>query len=227
MRVLVVEDEPGTRRLLCQYLAEFPGIRDIVPCGNGSEALALMRSSTFDALFLDMDLPGIPGHELMGLLPEPRPPLVITTAHAQHALAAFQVGAAHYLLKPVDRAALAQSLARIQPRNAPLQKDCRRIPARVRGATRLLDPQGVDALVADLGDCLAWTAEGRLRVEGTLALWEERLAQEGFCRAHRVALVRLGAVQEISEAGELVVPSGKIAVSRRRLEEIRRLLGAG
>lgn len=226
MRVLVVEDDPGPRRMLCQYLAEFPGMGEVVQSGDGREALALLRARAFDALFLDMDLPGISGPELMKLLPEPRPALVITTAHTGHALAAIQAGAAHYLMKPVDRPGLAQALSRIRPMDSPLQRAWRRIPARVRGATRFLDPSEVDALVADLGDCLAWTAEGKLRVEGTLSLWEERLEPEGFLRVHRVALARLGAIREITDEGELLLPSGRVAVSRRRIEEVRRTLGA-
>lgn len=97
----------------------------------------------------------------------------------------------------------------------------------MKGQRRLLRPDEVDALVADLGDCLAWTKEGTLRVEGTLAHWEERLADHGFARAHRNALVRLEAVEGITDDGELVLPKGDLPVAKRRLEEIQSLLGLG
>lgn len=83
----------------------------------------------------------------------------------------------------------------------------------------------MDALVADLGDCQAWTAEGRLPVDGTLAHWEERLAESGFIRVRRNALVNLRAVREVTAEDELVLPSGRLAISRRRMEEVRKVLG--
>lgn len=85
----------------------------------------------------------------------------------------------------------------------------------------------VSALVADLGDCEAWTLKGKVHLDGTLAQWEERLAGAGFLRVHRNALVRLGAVRELSEQGEVLLPQGIIPVSRRRLEDLKRALGWG
>jgi DNA-binding LytR/AlgR family response regulator len=96
---------------------------------------------------------------------------------------------------------------------------------RKKDSTRLLRPEEVEALVADLGDCLAWTKEGRLPVDGSLAHWEERLGELGFLRVHRNALVRLDAVREVSAEDELVLASGRLAISRRRMEEVRRRLG--
>jgi DNA-binding LytR/AlgR family response regulator len=89
----------------------------------------------------------------------------------------------------------------------------------------LLRPEEVEALVADLGDCVAWTRDGRLPVDGTLAHWEERLADHGFVRVHRNALVRLEAVREVTVEDELVLGTGRLAISRRRMDEVRRVLG--
>jgi DNA-binding LytR/AlgR family response regulator len=83
----------------------------------------------------------------------------------------------------------------------------------------------VEALVADLGDCVAWTPDGRLPVDGTLVHWEERLSDLGFMRVHRNALVRLNAVREVTAEDELVLATGRIAISRRRMDEVRRALG--
>ena len=72
---------------------------------------------------------------------------------------------------------------------------------------------------------MAWTPEGRLPVDGTLSHWEERLADHGFARVHRNALVRLDAVREMTMDDELVLATGRIAISRRRMDEVRRALG--
>ena len=226
VRVVVVEDEPLALARLCDLLEEQPGVEVVARAASGREGLAAVAAHRPDAVFLDVEMPGMTGTELMHALREPRPDVVFVTAYPQHAVEAFAGGAVHYLLKPVSRVGVAQALSRLRPKDDPLQAAWLRIPARRRSGTRLLRPEEVDALVADLGDCAAWTAEGSLPVDGTLAHWEERLADHGFVRVHRNALARLAAVREISADGELVMAGGRIAVSRRRIEEIRRRLGA-
>ena len=225
IRVVVIEDEPLARQHLADLLAEFPGVEVVAQAANVREGLKAVAVHRPDAIFADVEMPGIRGTELPALLPEPRPAIVFVTAYPQHAIEAFAGGAVHYLLKPISRIGLAQALSRIRPKDDPLQKAWLRIPVRRRTGTRLLDPGEVEALVADLGDCAAWTAEGPLPVDGTLAHWEERLSGHGFLRVHRNALVRLAAVRELAAGDELVLGSGRIAISRRRMEEVRRALG--
>jgi DNA-binding LytR/AlgR family response regulator len=225
IRLVVAEDEPLARRHLADLLGEQPGVAVVAEAADGRAALAAVAEHRPDALFLDVEMPGLTGTELLPLLPEPRPAIVFVTAYPQHAVEAFAGGAVHYLLKPISRIGVAQALSRIRPKDDPLQAAWLRIPARRRGATRLLRPDEVDALVADLGDCVAWTADGPLPVDGTLAHWEERLAQKGFVRVHRNALVRLDAVKELGGDDSLVLPGGRLAISRRRMDEVRRLLG--
>ena len=225
IRIVVVEDEPLARLHLVELLAELPGVEVVAAAENGRLGLAAIAEHQPDAVFLDIEMPGIKGTELMHMLPDPRPALVFVTAYPQHAIEAFAGGAVHYLLKPISRVGVAQALSRIRPKDEPLQKEWLRIPVRKKGTTRLLRPEEVEALVADLGDCVAWTAEGRLPVDGSLAHWEDRLADHGFMRVHRNALVRLEAVREMTVEDELVLPSGRLPISRRRMEEVRRTLG--
>ncbi len=225
IRIVVVEDEPLARQHLVELLGELPGVGVVASAENGRLGLAAIAEHRPDAVFLDIEMPGIKGTELMHMLPEPRPSLVFVTAYPQHAIEAFAGGAVHYLLKPISRVGVAQALSRIRPKDEPLQKEWLRIPVRKKGTTRLLRPEDVEALVADLGDCVAWTPEGRLPVDGTLAHWEERLSDHGFMRVHRNALVRLEAVREMTAEDELVLPTARLAISRRRMEEVRRALG--
>lgn len=225
IRIIVIEDEPLARQHLVEMLGELPGVQVVAQAENGRLGLAAIAEFKPDAVFLDIEMPGIKGTELMHLIPEPRPSLVYVTAYPQHAIEAFAGGAVHYLLKPISRIHVAQALSRIRPKEEPLQKEWLRIPVRRKGTTRLLRPEEVEALVADLGDCVAWTPEGRLPVDGTLGHWEERLGEHGFLRVHRNALVRLAAVREVTTEDELVLESGRLAISRRRMEEVRRVLG--
>ena len=225
VRILVVEDEPLSRQHLIDLLEELPGVEVVGQAENWRLGLKAAAELAPDAIFLDIEMPGIRGTEMLQLLPDPKPAVVFVTAYSEHAVEAFAGGALHYLLKPISRVGVAQALSRIRPKSDPLQKAWLRIPVRRRSGTRLLNPEEVDALVADLGDCQAWTAEGRLPVDGTLAHWEERLAESGFLRVRRNALVNLRAVQEVTAEDELVLPSGRLAISRRRMEEVRRVLG--
>ncbi len=225
IRIVVIEDEPLAREHLVEMLSELPGVVVAAAAENGRFGLAAIAEHQPDAVFLDIEMPGIKGTELMHMLPEPRPSLVFVTAYPQHAIEAFAGGAVHYLLKPISRVSVAQAISRVRPKDEPLQKEWLRLPVRKKGTTRLLRPEEVEALVADLGDCVAWTREGRLPVDGTLTHWEERLADLGFMRVHRNALVRLDAVREVTSEDELVLVTGRIAISRRRMDEVRRSLG--
>jgi two-component system LytT family response regulator len=225
IRIVVIEDEPLARQHLEDLLNELPGLSVVASAENGRLGLAAIAEHRPDAIFLDIEMPGIKGTELMHMLPEPRPALVFVTAYPQHAIEAFAGGAVHYLLKPISRVGVAQAISRIRPKDEPLQKEWLRLPVRKKGSTRLLRPEEVEALVADLGDCMAWTPEGRMPVDGTLAHWEERLSDLGFMRVHRNALVRLDAVREVTTGDELVLATGRITISRRRMDEVRAALG--
>lgn len=225
IRIVVIEDEPLARQHLIEILGELPGVQVVGEAENGRLGLVAIAQLRPDAVFLDVEMPGMKGTELMHLLTEPRPSLIFVTAYPQHAIEAFAGGAVHYLLKPISRVGVAQALSRVRPKDEAWQREWLRLPVRKRGGTRLLRPEEVEALVADLGDCMAWTAEGRLPVDGSLAHWEERLGGHGFLRVHRNALVRLAAVKEMSAEDELVLASGCLPISRRRMEDVRKALG--
>lgn len=225
IRAVIVEDEPLARNHLKELLEELPGVVVAAVAEHGRQGLAAVAEHKPDVVFLDIEMPGIHGTELMQMLPDPRPSVVFVTAFPQHAVEAFAGGAVHYLLKPISRVGVAQAIARVSSKDEPLQRDWLRIPVRAKGNTRLLKPGDVEALVADLGDCMAWTDCGKLPVDGSLAHWEERLADHGFLRVHRNALVRLDAVVEITREDELILSLGRIPISRRRMEEVRRALG--
>ncbi len=228
IRVLIVEDEPLAREHLARLLKEQAGVELVGEAPDGVVALRMVAELHPDAIFLDIEMPGMTGTEFMHLLPntpsQPRPAIVFTTAYREHALEAFDGGAAHYLLKPLSRIKVAQALSRLRPAGDALQAEWLRIPGRRKGTTRLLKPEDVEALVADLGDCQAWTLEGPWPVDGSLSHWESRLGP-GFIRVHRNALVRRDAVREMTDQGELVLQSGRIPISQRRMEDVRRALG--
>ena len=110
MRALIVDDEPPARRELRRLLAEFPWIEIVGECGNIVEAAQKVEDLTPALLFLDIQMPGGSGFDLLTRL-EHLPQVIFTTAHDEHAVRAFEVNALDYLLKPIDPARLAPVLA--------------------------------------------------------------------------------------------------------------------
>jgi two-component system LytT family response regulator len=104
LRAIVVDDEPLARERLRTFLANEPGVTVIGECQNGDEAIIAVRRDHPDLLFLDVQMPGMNGFEVLQKLNGSAPHAVIfTTAHDQYAVQAFEVHAVDYLLKPFDR----------------------------------------------------------------------------------------------------------------------------
>lgn len=101
LRCLIVDDEPLAHTVLRAYLDRLPALAAWAgSCYGAVEALQLLRATPVDVLFLDVDMPELTGLELLRALPHP-PAVVLCTAHAQHALDAFDLGVVDYLLKPI------------------------------------------------------------------------------------------------------------------------------
>src|SRR5262249_39116265 len=123
---LVVEDEEPARRTLCEYLEEVDWIELVGEARNGTEAVRLIERLEPGLVFLDVQLPEMSGIEVLRRIRH-APEIVFTTAYDRYALAAFELGALDYLLKPFGRQRLARSLERVRARLA--------LPSGVPGAT--------------------------------------------------------------------------------------------
>ncbi|MBX2977977.1 MAG: response regulator transcription factor [Flavobacteriales bacterium] len=107
IRTIIVDDEPAARARIARLLAHDPGIEVLRECSNGTEALECIQKCRPDLLFLDVQMPGMDGFQVMEQLARisghaPLPFVVFVTAHDKYALKAFNVNAVDYLLKPYD-----------------------------------------------------------------------------------------------------------------------------
>ena len=116
LKVLIVDDEPMARRELRTQLNEFSGVQVVGEAADAAEAQQLIDAIDYDAVFLDIQMPGLSGLDLARRLQqrERRPRVIFTTAYSHYALDAFDTGAADYLLKPFDEERLGRALARLQ-----------------------------------------------------------------------------------------------------------------
>jgi len=115
IRTLVVDDEELARRGMQLRLQSHTDIELIAQCANGREALEVVAHEQPDLMFLDVQMPGLSGFQVMSRLPQNAAPLIVfVTAYDRYALDAFEAQALDYLLKPVDEDRLAKSLERVR-----------------------------------------------------------------------------------------------------------------
>jgi DNA-binding LytR/AlgR family response regulator len=247
LRVLVVDDEAPARADLEFMLRRQLAIASVGVAADATEALRLLQADQYDAVFLDVRMPGLDGIELGKLLLRfSDPPIVIfVTAHESHAVAAFEAHARGYLLKPVSNERLSDAVnliwesrrsRRERPVNAnaneaavPPVHDMASVPVESGGRTLLVDRGDVCWIQANGDYVRLHTVQGSSHlVRLPLALFEERWAAHGFVRIHRSHLVALRYVAEVrtgSAGGAIVRVAGQdLAVSRRHTPELKHRL---
>jgi two-component system LytT family response regulator len=209
LRVLIVDDEPPARRRLRALLEADPEVTVVGECGDGPAAVAALRRDACDLVFLDVQMPGLDGLEVVRAVgPERMPAVVFVTAHACHAVPAFDAAAVDYLLKPFDRERFAQALERAKeavrgrrllaaPPPAPAQRPAGRLLLRGQGRLYFLAADEIDWVEA-AGNYLRLHAGGKTHLlRATLGGLAARLDPTRFVRIHRSALVNLDRVEEL------------------------------
>jgi two-component system LytT family response regulator len=223
-KVLIVDDEPAARRGVRQLLAAFPEFAVAGECRNGAEALAALDASAPDVVFLDIQMPGIDGFEVIRRRTlERMPEVVFLTAFDQFALRAFEAEAIDYLVKPVSEARFAATMKRLMKRlrsSATATRDENIVVTTARGAT-VLNVGEIDWIEAAGNYAQLWVGTRGYFLRESLQSLEERVSKHGFIRAHRRALVRLDGVRELTRdsAGALIAAldcGARIPISRRR-----------
>jgi DNA-binding LytR/AlgR family response regulator len=237
LRALVLEDESPARDYLSELLQACSGIGEIVAVGTIDEATtAMRRPAGIDAAFVDIRLVDRPGdttglHWARAVAASAEPPLLVfATAMPDHAVQAFDAGAADYLLKPFTQQRVARCVERLCRR----QRDrFRRAPvrllARTASALVFLPLDGVYAFEAAERIAYVHHADGRFLVDLSLAALEADLADR-VLRVHRNWLVAVDHVRQLERGSEpvlLVGPELRLPVSRDRAAAVREALLVG
>ena len=221
---LIADDEPAARRGVRQLLAAFPEFAVVAECRDGAEVLTSLDAVRPDVVFLDVQMPGIDGFDVIRRrTPERMPAVVFLTAYDQFAIRAFEAQALDYLVKPVTEARFGATMKRLvrQLRSAATSaREQAIVVTTSRGAT-VLPVREIDWIEAADNYARIWTNGRSYLLREPLRVLEARVQTQGFVRAHRRALIRLGAVRKLTwtDAGELVAVLGagtSIPISRRR-----------
>lgn len=210
IRVAVVDDEPLARLALKTRLAQYAGFDLAAEYGNGDSAASGLAALKPDLVFIDIDMPGKSGLEVLAALPRgERPMAILLTAYDSFALQAFELAALDYLLKPVDDERFEEALERAQrafpyrcadataASATPAAEWTRTFTVRVGNRIVLVDSADVERIEAD-GDYATLYAHGKTwLVRERLQALALRLDPSQFQRVHRSSIVRLDRVVEL------------------------------
>ncbi len=228
LRILVLDDEAPALDELTFLLRRDPRVGEVFACDSPTEALRMLKETEVDAVFLDIQMPGLTGIELasvLGRFKEP-PAIVFVTAHDQHAVDAFDLDAVDYVLKPVREERLAEAIRRVLgAARTPTPVD--QVPVERGGVTRFVPVPEIRYVEAEGDYARLHTGTEAHLVRIPLAQLEAQWAPNGFVRIHRSLLVALPYVEELRvDAGHcsVVVGGTELPVSRRHTRSLRDLL---
>jgi len=226
MKALIVDDERLARLELRRLLAEHPEIEVAGEARSGEEALTMIAQLSPDLLFLDIQMPGMTGFELLEQL-EDLPQVIFTTAYDEYAIKAFEVNALDYLLKPIVPARLAAALVRVRPRS-----DRGRLE-------QVFVRDGERCWIVRIPDIFLLESEGnytrvyfgaeRPLIRRSLNALQEQLDPAVFFRAGRKEIINLKWIDkvDIAIAGGLLITlrGGRtVEMSRRQSARLREIL---
>lgn len=234
LHTLVVDDEQPVLDELVWLLGRDDRIDTVASARSGTDALQVLEAGEIDLVFLDIAMPGLSGLQIASLLGRFRrpPAIVFVTAHDAHAVEAFELNAADYLLKPIREERLRESVRRVCENDVGAPDPDATIAVELGGVTRFVQRSAV-ALVEAQGDYVRLHTTGgenhliRTPLSTLAAAW----AEAGFARVHRSHAVNLAHVVELrTHAGRssVLVNTGstptEIQVARRHTRELRDLI---
>jgi DNA-binding LytR/AlgR family response regulator len=247
MKSIIVDDEESARARLGRMLTAYPDIVMVGEARDGLEAVEMIEAQRPDLVFLDIQMPGLTGFEVLQSIPASvaMPLVIFVTGYDRHALAAFEANALAYLLKPVEAERLTQAVERARKlggtakegerereqilrvaRESP--KVLQQIVCRKRDRVVLTPPEQICWFQVEDGVVKAHTAADTFTVNYQLGELEASLPAEVFFRARREVLVNLTRIREIRpyfKSGFLLVmpdaAATEIVVSERQARSLR------
>jgi two-component system LytT family response regulator len=227
LRVLIVDDEPLARQRIADMLRVEPDVEIVGEIDNGTDAIPAIRERQPDVVFLDMQMPGKTGLEVVREIGVDQMPLTIfVTAYDRHALEAFEIAAVDYLIKPFDDERFEQALQRARriielnevdrlrsKLLSVLQGDramdkpttpepgrggyLERIPVEMRGKVRVVPVSEIDFIIASGPYAELYSGDRKYVIREAMQTLEDRLNPDAFIRTHRSVIVRLDLIETL------------------------------
>ncbi|MDQ7052300.1 MAG: response regulator transcription factor [candidate division KSB1 bacterium] len=243
VRALIVDDEKPARDLLKEYLQDVPAIAVIGECATGREAVKAINQQKPDLVFLDIQMPGLSGFEVLLRL-EHLPDIIFTTAYDQYAIRAFEVNAIDYLLKPFSRDRFQKAVQRALEQRRETGSGLENMLSLLMqtappSLNRLFVRVGSRIIPIRIDDILCISAEGdytRIHLADReyvcnlgIGALEKRLDAQRFVRVHRSYIIALPALKHLQSDGEggyvaTMINGARVRVSRSHAAKIRELI---
>ncbi len=238
MRALIVDDERLARKELMKLLADHPSIEVVGEAMNAEEAIQLTNELNPDLLFLDIQMPGKTGFQLLEEL-DSVPVVVFTTAYDEFALKAFEVNALDYLLKPIQAERLAETVAKISEKERSKIAAARNPDKKLGLNDQVFVKDGDRCWFVSLTNVRMFESDGnyikvyfdtnRPMIHKSLNALDEKLDERAFFRASRKHIINLSWVEGIEQwfnGGLMVKLKGgdKVEVSRRQAAKFKDLM---
>jgi len=254
LRAVIADDELLARQRIEDLLAKDPSIVIVATAASGPAAVEAIRKLGPDLVFLDIQMPGMTGFEVVAAIgAEKMPVTIFVTAFDQFALKAFEVAAIDYLVKPFDDERFTQALARArktielreveritkqlvtllhESSSPPKRQYLDRIPVEQRGQMRVVPVSKIDYITASGSYAELHVADKTFAVRERMQTLEEKLDPTIFFRLHRSAIARLDRIDALLRAsgGDYAVrlkDGTELPLSRSRREELERVMGKG
>ncbi len=249
LRVLIVDDEPLARQRLVDLLGGVSRPMEVAEAGNGQDAVDLIERGPFDVVFLDVQMPGLTGFDVVRAVgPDQMPLTVFVTAYDTHAVAAFDANALDYLLKPFSEERFLAALAKVETRLegsgrttfgrqlAHLAFDPEvpdlwdRLVIRTENTTRLVPVVEID-LIESAGVYVTLHVAGKeILYRAPLHVLAAKLDPKRFIRVHRSAIVNIESVLQLDHLShgefEVILKHGaRTKVSRSYRSQLEARLG--
>ena len=239
-KVLIVDDEAAARKLISEYLADFPELIVLGEVNNGVDAVTQINKFQPDLVFLDVQMPGLTGFEVLHRLEE-LPKIIFSTAYDQYALKAFDVHAIDYLLKPytkerfkkaVEKVSFSENQSGLVPLAAGVIMDNPNYPERilVEHNKRFITIATTDIIwIEAYGDYSKLHTEQGVYVSNFgISQLEEKLNPNLFIRVHRSHMVNLKAIAQLdkyAKSYDIKMSNGDVVrVSRGYMAEVKKLM---
>ncbi len=242
IKTIIVDDEKLARELIREYLSPYPEIQILAECRDGTSAIETINKEKPDLIFLDVQMPGCNGFEVLENLDE-IPKVIFCTAYEQYALRAFEVSAIDYLLKPYDQQRFDQAVERVLNRHVSLdeitnkmitlmhtirkeQAYGKRLFVKLRGRVVPVEISEIEWIEAQGDYTEIHAKQGSFLTGQNLSHLESLLDPKLFFRIHRSSLVNAEYIEELrrTDSGGYSVrlASGQeLSVGRTRIEKLK------